>query len=170
MDAIVYTSNTGYTKQYADLLGKKLSLPVYTIPEAKKSLSKKSEVIYLGWICKGKVVDYKKATAAFDLKAVIGVGMSIEDDEVAAGLKKQTKITQDHFFYVQGGFNFNALKGMNRFVMKQFRNTMIPRFEQRNDLDDAQMNMLKMMRDGGNAVSIDRLAPVIEWSRKFSGE
>ena len=30
-NAIVYTSNTGYTAQYAALLGKKTALPVYSL-------------------------------------------------------------------------------------------------------------------------------------------
>ena len=30
-NAIVYTSNTGYTEQYARLLGKRTGLPVYSL-------------------------------------------------------------------------------------------------------------------------------------------
>ena len=36
MLSIVYTSNTGYTKQYAEMVAKKLCLPIYTIKQAKK--------------------------------------------------------------------------------------------------------------------------------------
>ena len=32
--AVVYTSNTGYTAQYAELLGAALGLPVYSLPDA----------------------------------------------------------------------------------------------------------------------------------------
>ena len=42
MDAIVYTSNTGFTEKYAKLLGGKLFLPVYSLEEAKGKL----ETIY----------------------------------------------------------------------------------------------------------------------------
>ena len=35
MDAIVYTSNTGFTEKYAKMLGGKLFLPVYSLEEAK---------------------------------------------------------------------------------------------------------------------------------------
>lgn len=34
LNAIVYTSNTGYTRQYAVLLGEKTGLPVYSLEEA----------------------------------------------------------------------------------------------------------------------------------------
>ena len=36
-NAIVYTSNTGYTQQYAKLLGEKTGLPVYSLDEAMRS-------------------------------------------------------------------------------------------------------------------------------------
>ena len=48
--AIVYTSNTGHTRQYALLLGKQVCLPVYSLEEANSHLSGGSPVIYLGWI------------------------------------------------------------------------------------------------------------------------
>ena len=38
IQAIVYTSNTGYTAEYARMLGEKTGLPVLTLNEAKKSL------------------------------------------------------------------------------------------------------------------------------------
>ncbi len=164
MDAIIYNSKTGFTKQYADLLSKKLSLSQYDLKKAKSALSKGSEVIFLSRIKKGKVDEFKKAAGRYELSCVVGVGMSIEGEEVAKGFKEQTGIDEP-FFYLQGGFDFNRLKGMDRFVMKQFRDAMVPRYEAATDLDEAQMNMLKMFRDGGNCVSIDRLSPVIEWYR-----
>ena len=36
MDAIIYTTNTGSTEQYAKLLVQKTGLPAYSIAEAKK--------------------------------------------------------------------------------------------------------------------------------------
>ena len=48
--AIVYTSNTGHTRQYALLLGEQLGLPAYSPDEAGSRLPGGSPVIYLGWI------------------------------------------------------------------------------------------------------------------------
>lgn len=36
--AIVYTSNTGYTEEYARLLGEETGLPVYSLKDASDSL------------------------------------------------------------------------------------------------------------------------------------
>ena len=59
MDAIVYTSNTGFTEKYAKLLGGKLFLPVYSLEEAKGKLAAGAEIIYLGWLMAGTVKGYR---------------------------------------------------------------------------------------------------------------
>ena len=60
-NAIVYTSNTGYTRQYAKLLGDKTGLPVYFLDEAGAKLPPTTSVLYLGWLMAGKVQGYAKA-------------------------------------------------------------------------------------------------------------
>ena len=39
--SIVYKSSTGHTKQYAEMLGEALKIPVYNLKEAKSKLKKK---------------------------------------------------------------------------------------------------------------------------------
>ena len=73
--AIVYTSNTGYTRQYARLLGEQIGLPVYSLEEANSQLSGGSPVIYLGWIHASHVKGYSKAAKRFAVCAVCGVGL-----------------------------------------------------------------------------------------------
>ena len=55
MDAIVYTSNTGTTKEYAVLLGLHTGLPVFPLTDAKKMIAKGSAIIYLGWVMASKI-------------------------------------------------------------------------------------------------------------------
>ena len=50
MKAIVYTSNTGFTARYAQMLGEKLALPVLELKDACKQLPKGTEIIYMGWL------------------------------------------------------------------------------------------------------------------------
>ena len=60
-NTIVYTSNTGYTREYAMLLGEKTGLPVYSLDEAGKKLAPGDPVIYLGWLMAGKVQEIGRA-------------------------------------------------------------------------------------------------------------
>ena len=55
MDAIIYTTNTGSTGQYAKLLAQETGLPAYSLVEAKKRVFAGAEVVYLGWIMAGSV-------------------------------------------------------------------------------------------------------------------
>ena len=73
-NAIVYTSNTGYTQQYAKLLGEKTGLPVYSLDEAMEKLARGNAVIYFGWLMAGKVQGYAKASKCYHVTAVCGVG------------------------------------------------------------------------------------------------
>lgn len=69
MQAIVYTSNTGHTAEYAKILGEKTSLPVYALSEAKKQLSSGTEIIYLGWLFANGIKGYKKAAKKYKISA-----------------------------------------------------------------------------------------------------
>ena len=50
ISVIVYTSKTGNTRKYAQLLSEKINLPAYSEEDAKKNLPKGSQIIYMGWI------------------------------------------------------------------------------------------------------------------------
>ena len=84
MDAnsIVYTSNTGYTAEYARLLGEKTGLPVYSLAEAEQKLAAGNRVIYLGWLMAGKVQGYKKAAKRYKVQAVCGVAALASTEEL----------------------------------------------------------------------------------------
>ena len=62
MKAIIYTSNTGSTAEYAQLLGKELNLPVHSLQQAKNKVPAGSEIIYLGWIMAGGIKGYNRET------------------------------------------------------------------------------------------------------------
>ena len=66
--AIVYTTNTGNTERYAKMLGQRIGLSVYALEDAKKSLEKGTEIIYLGWIMASSIKGYKEADKCFCIR------------------------------------------------------------------------------------------------------
>ena len=76
MKAIIYTSNTGSTAEYAQLLGKKLNLPVHSLQQEKNKVPAGSEIIYLGWIMAGGIKGYKEAAKLYKVRAVCGIGIA----------------------------------------------------------------------------------------------
>ena len=74
VNAIVYTSKTGHTREYALLLGEKTGLPVYSLDEAISRLPGGSPVIYLGWVHASHVKGYTSAAKRFAVRAVCAPG------------------------------------------------------------------------------------------------
>ena len=63
--AVVYTSKTGHTAEYAKIIGEKTGLSVYALGEASRHISKGTEIIYLGWLFANSVRGYKKAAKRY---------------------------------------------------------------------------------------------------------
>lgn len=161
--AIVYKSQTGHTKQYAEILGGKTNLPVYELNTAAKELSRATEIIYLGWLMAGTVKGYKKAVKLFAVKAVCGIGMSGGDSQLA-DMRKANHISDSMpVFYLQGGFELDKLHGIYKLMMKTMKSTVgngLADKENRTPEEDA---MLDLLLHGGNLVSADNLTQLLAW-------
>lgn len=161
--AIVYTSNTGYTKEYAELLSKKTGLPVYSLNDAVKKLDNGAEIIYLGWLMAGSVKGYKTATKQFKVLAVCGVGMGatgsqLQDVKKANGLSDSLPV-----FTLQGGFDIQKLHGIYKFMMTVMRKTAGKALQNKADRTAEEDEMLSLMLNGGSRVSEANLSEVLGW-------
>ena len=161
--AIVYTSNTGYTRQYAELLGEKTGLPVYSLEDAGKTLPEQSSIVYLGWLMAGNVQGYAKAAKAFSVEAVCGVGMGATGSQMQ-DLQKANAIPDGlPVFTLQGGFDLKRLRGIYKLMMTVMAKTAgkgLARKENRTPDEDA---MLDLLLNGGSRVSAENLAAVLAW-------
>ncbi len=66
---LVYTSATGFTARYAQLLSRKTGLPCLALERAKE-LPGDTPVLYLGWLCAGGIKGLKKARKRLAVRAV----------------------------------------------------------------------------------------------------
>lgn len=165
--AIVYTSNTGFTAQYASLLGGETGLPVYTLEDAEKSLPRSSPILYLGWLAAGKVQGYDKAVTKFNLQALCAVGMAkcgsqMEDVKKANNLPEGLPL-----FTLQGGFDLKKLRGVYRLMMLVMSKTVARKLAAKPDRTPDEDDMLDLFQNGGNRVSLENLKPVLAW---YEGE
>ena len=117
--AILYTSNTGYTRQYAQMLGGKLGLPVYPLQEAFSELPRGSSVIYLGWLMAGKVQGYAQAAKRYRIGAVCGVGMGATGSQIQDLRRANALPDSLPVFTMQGGFDMNRLRGIYKFGLAE---------------------------------------------------
>jgi menaquinone-dependent protoporphyrinogen IX oxidase len=169
MKAIVYKTNTGSTKRYAEMLAKETGLPAYELSEAFAKLQKGSEIIYMGWLMAGSIKGYKKALKQFKPLAVCAVGLAFPTEEYKAMLTKMNKIGDSSLFIMQGSFNINKLHGINKIIMNMVASSTIKKIEEKAEKTEEDKKNYEIYKNGCDLVSMDYLKDVIAWyrSRKY---
>ena len=163
---IVYTSNTGHTRQYARLLGEQVCLPVYSLKEAVSQLSAGSPVIYLGWIHASHVKGFSGAAKRFSVCAVCAVGLC-DTGTLISEVRKATSVPEDiPLFTLQGGIDRSRLKGMDRLMISMLTKGLTAQ-KQRSAQDD---RMLELLRRDESYVSPENLAGILQWYERNSKE
>lgn len=165
MKAIVYTSNSGFTKHYAELLAAETGLPVYELKTARRKLNAGEEVIYLGWLMAGNVKGYREAAKRYRVRAVCGVGMARPSDKIIDEMREKHQIADAEAFYLQGGFDMEKLHGLYKFMMKTMAKTIGKTLEAKAEKTDEEAEMLDMYKNGRDMVRPENLSGVIAWYR-----
>ena len=166
MKAIVYTSNTGTTKKYAEIIEKKTIIPAYTLDEAEKVLSAGDEVIYLGWLMAGTIKGYKKAKSKYDIKVVCAVGMGGTGTQTAEVRSKNNIPHDTTLFTLQGGFDINKLSGVYKLMMSVMVKTAGKGLSDKKNRTEDEDRMLDMMLNGRSYVSEENLADFFRWFKE----
>ena len=166
MDAIIYTTKTGSTEQYAKLLAQKTGLPAYSIAEAKKRGFVGAEVVYLGWIMAGSVKGYAAAAKHYRVCAVCGVGMGQTGTQTDSVRKKSAIPTNIPLFTLQGNFDIKKLHGIYRPMMEIMVKTAGKSLAKKKDRTSEENDMLDMMQCGGEQVKAENLSAVLDWYSK----
>lgn len=163
--AIIYSSKTGHTKKYAELLSESLSIPCYDIKD-KKSLEKGANIIYMGWLMAGTVNGYKKAAKIFNIIAVCGVGMSTYETQKAEMIKKNSIPDTQKAFCLAGGLEPEKLTGILKFAMGLAKKGIIKDLSGKENLKPEDEKILKILVDGGNSACKENLSEIIKCFKK----
>lgn len=159
MRAIVYTSNTGSTAEYAKMLGNKTGLPVYSMAEAKKTLVPGDAILYLGWVMASVTQGYKAAAARYRVVAVCAVGLSPDPGQNAV-VREKTEVPDGiPLFLLQGNFALSKLRGIKKVVMKMMLSSLAKTAHRTAE----EETMYYAVRDGVTAVAEAKLGPVLDW-------
>ena len=162
-NSIVYTSNTGFTRQYAMILGEKTGLPVYSLEEAGKTLAPGNTIVYLGWLMAGKIQGYTKASKRYQIAAVCGVGMGktgsqLDDVRKANALGEELPV-----FTLQGGFDMRKLRGVYKLMMTIMSKTVGKKLVEKENRTPEENDMLQLLTSGGNRVCGNNLTEFMNW-------
>lgn len=166
MDAIIYTSNTGSTEQYAKLLAHETGLLAYSLTEAQKRVAVGAEIIYFGWIMASGIKGYKDAAKRYQVRAVCAVGMG-QTGTQTKGIREKNGISSFiPLFTLQGNFNVNKLHGIYKAMMNIMVKTAGKALAEKTDRTPEEDDMLDMMLHGGERVRLENLMDVLNWFGK----
>lgn len=163
MEAIIYTSNTGSTARYAELLAKEMNLPALTLKQAKNQISASAEVIYLGWIMASVIKGYKAAAKKYKICAVCAVGMAKSNTQTNEIRSRNSVPSDIPLFTLQGSFNIKNLHGIYKAMMSIMVKAVGEKLSQKTDRTPEENDMLDIMLNGGDRVDVQNLKPVFVW-------
>lgn len=168
MVTVVYVSESGFTKKYAELLAAELKADCYSLAEAQNYLQAGAPVVFLGWLAAGIIRGYKKAKKMFDVKAVAGVGMASSNEQNYQRLINQNKLNKENSFYLRGGFDLSKLKGFNKFVMKLGAAAAVKGLEKKENRTPEETETLNTFKYGCNFVSKENLTDLVAYCKTLS--
>jgi hypothetical protein len=161
--AIVYTSQTGNTKAYAELLSRLTDIPAYPLsakPEAK-------EVIFLGWLRAGGIVGLREAEKLWKVPCVCAVGMSPSSQEQVNELRRKNKVFgETQLFYLQGGLDLGKLKGPVKLVLTLIAKSAGKKLAAMKTRTPSEEATYRMTKGPYSCVSEANLKGVVDWCRK----
>ena len=162
MKAIVYTSKTGHTAEYANLLGEKFSLPVFPLKDALANLDSDTPIIYLGWIFANHIKGYKKANKKFKISAICAVGLCDTGTSVEVTRQKNSVPSATPLFTMQGGIDKTKLSGINKMMINMLKKGL----SSKSDRSEDEERMLYLLSNDNNYVSDENTKEFSEWYNK----
>lgn len=161
---IVYRSDTGYTREYAYLLGKAEKLRVYSLEEVKNQLEPGEEIFYLGPLMGGSIAGWKEARKRFAPAGVCGVGMSAPAPQVAENLAQRNETGELPLFYLQGGWAPDRVGWLKRYMVQMVTRSIRRQLEEKGESRTPEEQVqLEFLIRGGSFVSLENLRPIRDW-------
>ena len=159
MATIIYCSNSGSAKRYAELLSEKTGMPAVDFSK-RAEISADEEIVFIGWIMAGAIQGLKEVRESFqNIKAVCGVGM-MRSEKAAEETKEKNGIAEPYFF-LTGDFDINKLKGMYKMMMGMMLKMMKGKIKESGDKKGEEM--LKLLENGINGFDEKELEAVVEF-------
>ena len=171
---IIYSSQTGFTAQYAQWMAEATGADRMELKEAKKKKANYFDdyenIVYGGWVMGGhvnKLQWFEQHLNAWKGKrlAVFAVGASPEDSEAVEEFLRQTFAGEqwNHIahFYCQGGLNYDRMSAPNRMLMKMLEKSL----DSKKDKTPQEEEMAQMLSISYDISDPKYAQPVIDWIR-----
>lgn len=169
---IIYHSQTGFTKRYAEWIAEAAGADCLTLSAAKKRDFTAYEAIIFGsWACAGnmrKIRWFKENIDQWADKKLIAfcVGASpIDSPEIDIALKQmfhESEQKKIKTFYCPGGLNYEKMPAPSKLMMKVFLKTL----KAKKDKTKAEHIMVKMISSSYDLSDIKYIEPILQELKK----
>ena len=169
---IIYTSQTGFTKRYAEWLAEKMSGDLLELKYAQKKsadyFKDYDAICYGGWAMAGNIVKGKwflEKAAGWKNKrlAMFCVGGSPNDNpDVDVFLQNALTEEQKKYikvFFCQGGFNYEKMKAPYKLAMKMY----VSFLRNKKDATDKEKEAAEIMSSSYDISDIKYIEPIAEY-------
>ena len=161
MVSIVYVTNTGSSKKYAEILSEKTGYPCYAMADSDAAVG--TDVIFISWVMAGTIQGLSEARVKFGtLKAVVAVGM-MKSESQDKSLKEKNDVSET-FFSLAGAFDVKKLSGMYKMMMGMMVKMLKSKLKESNE--PKAKEMAEKFEEGFDNVSEDNLGEILEFLGK----
>lgn len=169
---VIYNSQTGFTKRYAKWIAEATGADCFELSVAKKkSLTEYEAIIFGGWACAGsisKISWFKSNINKWTNKKLIAFcvgGSPINSPEIEPALKQnfnESELKKVNIFYCPGGFNYEKMSTLSKFMMKMFIKTL----KAKKNKTKSEQEMIKMISKSYDISDKKYIEPILKCLKK----
>ena len=166
---VIYNSQTGFTKRYAQWIAEETGAQCVDVKDAKKiDLKEFDNIVFGGWAMAGSITKVKwfcKKVENLNGKKLVAfcVGASpIENPEINEFLK--TTSAQEEFknikvFYCPGGLAYDKMSGTSRTMMKMF----VKMLNSKKDKTEDDLRQIEMVSSSYDIADKKYIKPIVDF-------
>lgn len=149
--AVIYNSQTGFTKKYAEWISEAVDADCVELRTAKRrTFDPYDAIVFGGWACAGRISQiswFKSNIDKWSGKILIAFctgGSPAESPEIETFLGNnfsETEREKVNVYYCPGGFNYEKMSAGSKLMIKMFQKMV----EAKKEKTEADMEMLKMI-------------------------
>ncbi len=169
---VIYNSQTGFTKRYAEWIAKETGADCFELSAAKKKdLDTYEAIIFGSWACAGSINKISWIKGNIDKWAdkkliVFCVGGSpIDNPAIDMALKRNFNESEQKkvkAFYCPGGFNYEKMSTPYKLMMKMFIKTL----KVKKDKTEEEQIMVKMISSSYDISDKKYIEPILRYLKE----
>lgn len=171
--AVIYHSQTGFTKRYAQWTAEAVKADCFELSEAReKDLSGYEAVVFGSWVCAGSLSKFGWFKSNMDKRkdkklAVFCVGASPADNPEVQDFLKQNfggpEFAGVRVFYCPGGFCYEKMGMKSKLMMKVFMKALKAKKEK----TEAEKEMVRWISSSYDISDRKYIEPVLEYLKEL---